>query len=69
MFDLPFDFGWAYFNMQHDRVMPIYGDNAAQAWLGAVMEAEGRFAVGFSGVALDNANAPVSVDLGSGAAD
>jgi hypothetical protein len=29
-------------------------------WVTAVMNAEGRFSVGFDGVQLDNANAPIT---------
>lgn len=58
LFALPFDFGWAYFNMQHSEVLPIYGDIYAQAWMTTVMDASGRFSVGFAGIQLDNANTP-----------
>ena len=58
VFALPFDFGWAYFNMQHSEVLPIYGDIYAQAWMTTVMDASGRFSVGFAGIQLDNANTP-----------
>jgi hypothetical protein len=54
----PFDFGWAYLNLQHDAIVPIYGDDDAQAWVTAVMDAEGRFSVGLDAVQLDNANTP-----------
>jgi len=53
----PFDFGWVYLNLQHSKLTP-YGDPYAQAWVTAVMDAEGRFSVGFDAVQLDNANTP-----------
>jgi hypothetical protein len=52
----PFNFGWAYLNLQHPDT--AYPDPFAQMWLTATMDAEGRFSVGFSGIQLDNANAP-----------
>jgi hypothetical protein len=55
----PFNSGWAYLNLQHSKVFPIYGDTAAQTWVTTVMETSGLFSVGFSGIQLDNANAPV----------
>ena len=59
--DLPvaFNFGWLFLNL--NTTVPAAGANppedpaAAQAWVGDGMSAEGRYAVGFSGVALDNA--------------
>jgi hypothetical protein len=56
----PFDFGWVYLNLQHNNpgFVAIYGDTFAQSWTTAVMDAEGRFSVGFDGIQLDNANAP-----------
>jgi hypothetical protein len=54
----PFSFGWTYLNLQHSGL--VYPDNFAQMWLEVRMEANGRFSVGFSGVQLDNANAPIT---------
>ena len=56
----PFNFGWAYLNLQHDNpgFVAIYGDTFAQSWTTAVMDASGRFSVGFDAIQLDNANAP-----------
>ena len=54
----PFDFGWAYLNLQNTKIIAAYGDDDAQAWVTAVMDAEGRFSVGFDGIQLDNANTP-----------
>ena len=53
----PFSFGWVYLNLQWGP-LPAYGDNFAQMWLTTIMDASGRFSVGFAGVAFDNANAP-----------
>ena len=54
----PFSAGWAYLNLQHSGL--VYPDNFAQMWLEVRMEANGRFSVGLNGVALDNANAPIT---------
>jgi hypothetical protein len=55
----PFNFGWVYMNLQYNAaLLPAYADPFAQAWLETVMDASGRFSVGFSGVAFDNANTP-----------
>ncbi len=56
----PFNFGWAYLNLQHNNpgFVAIYGDAFAQSWTTAVMDASGRFSVGFDAVQLDNANTP-----------
>jgi hypothetical protein len=56
----PFDFGWAYLNLQWGP-LPAYGDNFAQMWLTTVMDATGRFSVGFDGVQFDNANSPTTI--------
>lgn len=52
----PFDFGWVYMNLQW-ATLPAYGDSFAQMWLETVMDASGRFSVGFDGIQLDNASA------------
>jgi hypothetical protein len=58
-FPLPFDFGWLYLDLNHTVTPP--GSNpredpgAAQAWVAAVMTAEGRYAVGFDAIQLDSA--------------
>jgi hypothetical protein len=60
----PFTFGWVYLNLQYSCptcVSSVYGDPDDQMWLVTVMDATGRFSVGFSGVAFDNANAPAGV--------
>ena len=60
----PFNFGWAYLNLQHPDVIAAYGDDDAQAWVMTVMDAEGRFSVGFNGIQLDNANTPTTTFIG-----
>jgi hypothetical protein len=58
----PFDFGWAYLNLQWGSdVLPAYQDPYAQMWLTTVMDATGRFSVGFDGIQLDNANNPTLI--------
>jgi len=57
----PFDFGWAWLNLQHTEVTPIYGDTAAQTWVTVVMDASGKYAVGFDAIQLDNANTPNTI--------
>jgi hypothetical protein len=54
----PFNFGWVYLNLQHPDIIAAYGDTFAQSWTTAVMDASGRFSVGFDAIQLDNANAP-----------
>ena len=59
----PFDFGWAYLNLQHNNAgfVAIYGDPYAQSWVEPVMDADGRYSVGFAGIQLDNANTPNTI--------
>ncbi len=58
-FPVPFDFGWLYLNL--NTTVAAAGANpqedpaAAQAWVVAVMDANGLFSVGFDAVRLDNA--------------
>jgi hypothetical protein len=58
-FPVPFDFGWLFLDL--NTAVTIAGANppedpvAAQAWVTASMSAEGRFAVGFDAIQLDNA--------------
>ncbi len=59
----PFDFGFTYLNLQHSKLIAAYGDQFAQSWVTTIMDAEGRFSVGFAGVQLDNANTPNTVIL------
>ncbi len=54
------EFGWVYLNLNHattrDATLGPGYVNIAQAWVTAVMDAEGRFSVGFDAIQLDNAN-------------
>jgi len=65
----PFDFGWIYLNLQHNNAgfVAIYGDPYAQSWTTAVMDAEGRFSVGFDALQLDSACAANHVLIGNAA--
>lgn len=52
-------FGWLFLNLSHT----VAGDlqpGVAQAWVETTMSANGRFAVGYQAIALDNALAPAS---------
>jgi hypothetical protein len=53
------DFGWLYLNLNHATTRDVtLGPgyiNIAQAWVTTVMDAEGRFSVGFDAIQLDNA--------------
>ena len=57
------DFGWLYLNLNHattrDATLGAAYTNVAQAWVTAVMDAEGRFSVGFDALQLDNANTAI----------
>jgi hypothetical protein len=58
----PFNFGWVYLNLQTAaQAVAAYGDDDTQMWLVTVMDASGRFSVGYSGVAFDNANTPTGL--------
>ena len=56
---VPFSFGWLYLNL--NTTVTAAGNNppedpaAAQAWVTAVMDAQGRFSVGFDAIQLDSA--------------
>jgi hypothetical protein len=58
-FPVPFDFGWLYLNLNTFVTAagsnPPEDDDAAQAWVTTVMDALGRFSVGFDAVQLDSA--------------
>jgi hypothetical protein len=60
----PFSFGFTWLNLQHSNpgFVAIYGDDDAQGWVTAVMDARGRFSVGFDAVHIDaSANAPNTI--------
>jgi hypothetical protein len=54
-----FDFGWLFFNLNFNLTplinVPPEDPTAAQAWMTAVMDADGRFSVGFDAIQLDSA--------------
>ena len=56
---VPFDFGWLYLNL--NTTVTAVGNNppedpaAAQAWVLPIMDAQGRFSVGYDAVRLDRA--------------
>lgn len=58
-FPVPFDFGWLYLNL--NTTVPAAGANppedpaAAQAWVTSLMNAQGRFSVGYATTRLDSA--------------
>jgi hypothetical protein len=58
---VPFTFGWLFLNLNQSN--PVAGANppedplAAQAWVMAVHDAEGRFSVGYAATQLDSATA------------
>ncbi len=57
-------FGWLYLNLNTNVTgvtYPAANPNIAQAWVTAVMSAEGRFSVGFDAVQLDSACQPSNV--------
>ena len=51
---IPSDFGWLYLNLNHQLGSDPFPARA-QAWVSTVMDAEGRFSVGFPAIQLDNA--------------
>jgi hypothetical protein len=63
---VPFDFGWLYLNLNTTVIAagtnPPEDPSAAQAWVTAVMTAEGRFSVGFDAIQLDSACAANHLD-------
>jgi len=56
---VPFDFGWLYLNLNTTVAVagadPPEDPAAAQAWVSVIMDAEGRFSVGFEAIQLDSA--------------
>jgi len=60
-FPVPFHFGWLYLDLNTTitgNPNPPFDPAAAQAWATVVMDANGRFSVGFSAIQLDSACAP-----------
>jgi hypothetical protein len=56
----PTNFGWMYLNLNHTLASGDPYPGIAQAWVTVAMEAEGRYAVGFDAIQLDNATATIS---------
>ncbi|MFY9820814.1 MAG: hypothetical protein WAM82_05495 [Thermoanaerobaculia bacterium] len=60
-FPVPFNFGWLYLDLNttiSGNPNPPFDPTSAQAWVTVVMDANGRFSVGFSAIQLDSACAP-----------
>jgi len=60
-FPVPFSFGWLYLDLNTTvtgNPNPPFDPAAAQAWVTVVMDASGRFSVGYSAIQLDSACAP-----------
>jgi hypothetical protein len=60
-FPVPFAFGWLYLDLNttvSGNPNPPFDPTSAQAWVTIVMDANGRFSVGFSAIQLDSACAP-----------
>jgi hypothetical protein len=60
-FPVPFAFGWLYLDLNttvSGNPNPPFDPSSAQAWVSIVMDANGRFSVGFSAIQLDSACAP-----------
>jgi len=57
-FEVPagWEFGWLYFNLNHQA--SSYVNDRAQAWITTMMDADGRFSVGYPALQLDNACRP-----------
>jgi hypothetical protein len=57
-------FGWIYLNLNTNVsgvLYPLSDPNIAQAWVTTVMDADGRFSVGFDAIQLDSACEPSNV--------
>jgi hypothetical protein len=59
----PTNFGWMYLNLNHTLASGDPFPGVAQAWVTVAMEAEGRYAVGFDAIQLDNATAATAGGL------
>jgi hypothetical protein len=51
---IPYNFGWLYLNLNHSLTTDLY-PKRAQAFVSTVMDADGRFSVGFPAIQLDRA--------------
>ena len=61
-FPVPYDFGWIYANLNTTTGAAV--DPYAQAWITPVMDADGRFSVGFDAIQLNSLCEPTDVLLG-----
>jgi hypothetical protein len=57
-----FSNGWLYLNLNTSTGSPV--DPAAQAWVSAIMSAEGRYSIGLDAIQFDSACNPNTVILG-----
>lgn len=68
-FPVPYTFGWIFLNL--NTTVAAAGSNppedpaAAQAWVEVVMDANGRFSVGFNAIQLDNATVASHARIGN----
>ncbi|HEX4954907.1 MAG TPA: hypothetical protein VF017_16070 [Thermoanaerobaculia bacterium] len=62
-FPVPFDFGWLYLNLNSTVVgSQVPFEPEMQNWVTAIMDASGRFSVGFDAFQLSNVTDPAVVD-------
>jgi hypothetical protein len=54
-------FGWMYLNLNHALASGDPFPGIAQAWVTTVMDADGRFSVGYDAIQLDSACAPKNI--------
>jgi hypothetical protein len=58
LFQQPFDFGWLYLDLR-EPTQAWYQRVFRQSWVGTLISANGRFAVGYSATPLDTGCAPI----------
>jgi hypothetical protein len=67
---VPFEFGWLFLDLNTSIAAaganPPEDPLASQAWVTAVMDARGRFSVGFDAIQLDNATRASHALVGGG---
>jgi hypothetical protein len=52
---VPYEFGWLFINLNHSLAAGDPYPGVAQAWITTVMDAQGRFSIGYDAIQLDNA--------------
>jgi hypothetical protein len=62
---LPFEFGWAYLDLNQAPTLTNHQKVFRQSWVGTLMSAQGVFSVGYNATPLDSACAPANT-LGPG---